>query len=72
MITSPVASVNFGVFDVGHWTLSVQGFAVRMPFAVIDDEALDPIAVSLLGPNAVVFSPDDFSNLIEQLRLVPG
>jgi hypothetical protein len=37
-----------------------------MPFAVIDDEALDPVDVSLLGANTVMFAADDVSHLIEQ------
>jgi hypothetical protein len=42
-----------------------------MPFAVIDDEALDPVDVSLLGANTVMFAADDVSHLIEQFGLPP-
>jgi hypothetical protein len=39
-------------------------------FVMEENESFDPVAICLLGPDAVVFSPDDFPNLIEQLRLV--
>jgi hypothetical protein len=35
-----------------------------------ENEPLDPVAIRLLGADALVFSPDNFPNLIEQLRLV--
>ena len=38
-----------------------------MPFAVVDDEALDPVDVSLLGADGIVLASDDVAYLIEQL-----
>jgi hypothetical protein len=37
-----------------------------MPFAMENDEALNPIDVSLLGADTVMFATDDVSHLIEQ------
>src|SRR5581483_3518780 len=42
----------------------------RMPFVMINNEALDPIEVSLLGADAVMLAPDDVAHLIEQFRFV--
>jgi len=44
----------------------------RMPFAVVDDEAPDPVDVSLLGANTVMFAADDVPHLIEQFWFVRG
>jgi hypothetical protein len=41
-------------------------------FYGLQDEAPDPIDVSLLGADAVVQSPDDVANLIEQPGLPPN
>jgi hypothetical protein len=42
-----------------------------VPFSVKNDEAPDPICVSLFGANAVVLEATDGRNLIEQFRIVP-
>ena len=42
----------------------------RMTFIVISNEALDPVDVSLLGTNAVMFASNDVADLIEQFRFV--
>jgi len=39
-------------------------------FAVKNDEAPDPVCVSLFGANAVVLEATDGPNLIEQFRVV--
>src|SRR6266496_3683788 len=44
----------------------------RMTFVVEQNESSDPVTISLLGSDAVMFAPDHFANLIEQLRLVRG
>jgi hypothetical protein len=41
-----------------------------MPFPVVDDEALDPVGVSLLGPDAVMSAANHISDLIEQFGFV--
>jgi hypothetical protein len=41
-----------------------------MTFVVINNEALDPIDVSLLGTNAVMLASNDVTNLIEQFSFV--
>jgi hypothetical protein len=41
-----------------------------VPFAVVDDEPLDPVDVSLLGANTVMFAVDDVPHLIEQFWFV--
>ena len=40
----------------------------RMTFMVINNEALDPIDVSLLSTNAVMFASKDVTDLVEQYR----
>ena len=42
----------------------------RMPFVVVNNEALDPIEVSVLSANAVMLSPDDVAYLLEQFWFV--
>ena len=37
---------------------------------MVNNEALDPIEVRLLGANAVMFSPDDVAYLFEQFWFV--
>src|SRR4051812_38728007 len=54
-------SQKFGDFLFGHFS--------RMPFAMVDDEPLDPVDVSLLGANAIMFAADDVSHLIKQFGL---
>ena len=41
-----------------------------MTFLVINNEALDPIDVSLLGTNAVMLASNDVADLIKQFRFV--
>jgi hypothetical protein len=41
-----------------------------MPFAAMDDEALNPIDVSLLSPDAKMLSSDYVTDLIQQFRFV--
>ena len=43
-----------------------------MPFAVVDDEPLNPVDVSLLGADTVMFAADDVPHLIEQFWFVRG
>ena len=42
----------------------------RMTFIVVNDEALDPIDVSLLGANTVMLASNDIPDLVEQFRFV--
>jgi hypothetical protein len=42
----------------------------RVPFVMKQNEALDPIKVSLFGANTVVLATNDFTDLIEKFRLV--
>jgi hypothetical protein len=42
-----------------------------VPFSVKNDEAPDPISVSLFGANAVMLEATDGPNLTEQFRIVP-
>jgi len=44
-------SQKFGDFLFGHFS--------RMPLAVIDNEPLNPVDVSLLSADAVMFASDD-------------
>jgi hypothetical protein len=41
-----------------------------MALVMKKNKALNPVAISLLGPNAVVFAANYVSHLIEQFRLV--
>ena len=41
-----------------------------MTFLVINNEALDPIDVSLFGTNAVMLASNDVADLIKQFRFV--
>jgi hypothetical protein len=43
-----------------------------MPFAVVDDEALNPVDVSLLSADAVMFASNDVPHLIKQFGLPAG
>ena len=43
-----------------------------MPFAMVDDEALNPVDISLLGTNAVMLVPDHVAHLIKQFRFARG
>ena len=43
-----------------------------MPFAMVDDEAPNPVDVSLLGANTVVFTADDVPDLVEQFWFARG
>jgi hypothetical protein len=49
-------------FFFGHFS--------RMPFAVVNDETLDPVDVSLLGADGVMLAPGDVSHLLEQFGFV--
>jgi hypothetical protein len=51
-------SEKFGDFLFGHFS--------RVPFAVVDDEALNPVDVSLLGADAVMFASNNVAHLLEQ------
>src|ERR1700693_377572 len=42
----------------------------RMPFVMEPNEALDPIDIALLGPDAEMLSSNDVANLIEQFGFV--
>ena len=53
-------SQKFGDFLFGHFS--------RMPFAMVDDEPLNPVDVSLLRADAVMFAADDVPHLIKQFR----
>ena len=53
---------KFGDFLIGHFA--------RMSFAAVDDEPLNPVDVSLLGADAVMFAADDVPHLIEQFGFV--
>src|SRR2546430_5615220 len=53
---------KFGDFFFGHFC--------RVPFAVVDNEALDPVDVSLLGANTIMFAADDVPHLVEQFWFV--
>jgi hypothetical protein len=53
---------KFGDFLFGHFS--------RVPLAVVDDEPLNPVDVSLLGANTVMFAADDVPYLIEQFWFV--
>jgi len=53
-----------GDFLFGHFS--------RMPFAMVDDEALDPVDVSLLGANTIMFASDDVPHLVEQFWFARG
>jgi hypothetical protein len=44
----------------------------RMPFIVKQNEAPDPIDVTLFGPDTEMLASDNVSDLIEQFRLVRG
>ena len=55
-------SQKFGDFFFGHFC--------RVPFAVVDNEALDPVDVSLLGANTIMFAADDVPHLVEQFWFV--
>ena len=57
-------SQKFGDFFFGHFS--------RMPFAVIDDEPLNPVDVSLLSADAVMFAADDVPHLIKQFTFARG
>src|SRR5580704_9427925 len=57
-------SQKFGDFLLGHFS--------RVSFAVVDDEALDPVDVSLLGTDAVMFAADDVPHLVEQFWFARG
>ena len=57
-------SEKFGDFLFGHFS--------RMSFAVVDDEALNPVDVSLLGADAVMFAADDVPHLIKQFGFARG
>ena len=49
-----------GYFRFGH--------LVRMTFAMEENVALDPVDVSLLSADAVMFAADDVPHLIKQFR----
>jgi hypothetical protein len=53
-----------GDFLFGHFTW--------MPFAVVDDDALNPVNVGLLGADIVMFAADDVPHLIKQFRFARG
>jgi len=53
-----------GYFRFGH--------LVRMTFAMVDDEPLNPVDVSLLSADAVMFAADDVPHLIKQFRFARG
>ena len=55
---------KFRDFLFGHFS--------RMPFAMVDDEPLNPVDVSLLGMNTVMFAADDVPHLIEQFWFARG
>ena len=57
-------SEKFGNFLFGHFS--------RMSFAVVDDEALNPVDVSLLGANTIMFAADDVPHLIQQFGFARG
>jgi len=57
-------SQKFGDFLFGHFS--------RMPFAMVDDEPLNPVDVSLLSADAVMFAADDVPHLIKQFRFARG
>jgi len=57
-------SQKFGDFLFGHFS--------RMPLAVIDNEPLNPVDVSLLSADAVMFASDDVPHLIKQFRFARG
>ena len=51
-------SQKFGDFLFAHFS--------RMPFAMVDDEPLNPVDVSLLGADAVVLSADGVVNAVKE------
>ena len=51
-------SQKFGNFLFGHFSW--------VSFAVVDNEPLNPVDVSLLGANTVMFTADNVPHLIEQ------
>jgi hypothetical protein len=53
-----------GDFRLGHFS--------RMTFAVVDDEAFNPVDISLLGADIVMFAADDVPHLIKQFRFARG
>ena len=57
-------SQKFGDFLFGHFS--------RMPFPMVDNEALNPVDVSLLGADTVMFAADDVTHLIEQFGFARG
>jgi hypothetical protein len=46
------------------------GHIARMAFVVVKNEALDPIHVCLLGPNAVMSAANNVPDLVEQFWFV--
>jgi hypothetical protein len=48
------------------------GHCGRMPHVAEENEALDPVAVALPGPAAVMAGTEGFAQAVEELRLVPG
>ena len=47
------------------------GHAGGMPDMMEENEALDPVAVALLGPAAVMAGTEGFTQPVEELRLLP-
>jgi hypothetical protein len=41
------------------------GHFSRVPFAVVDNEALDPVDVSLLGSDGIMLAPNDVPHLLK-------
>jgi hypothetical protein len=54
-------SLNFG-----------RAHCARMPFLVKEDKTLDPVGVSFLRPDGLVFDPQHFADLVEQPGLGIG
>ena len=48
------------------------GHIARVAFAVIKNEALDPVHVCLLGPNAVMPAANNVPDLLEEFWFVSG
>ena len=54
-----------------HFALRTSLLSVE-PRGQLTNEAPDPVSVSLVGANTVMFAPNDIAHLIEQFGLVLG